>query len=187
MKRLLGLLVVVASVIYPLVVYFWIQEISAVFFGLIIAGLGIAKFSLAKDKKSKQELALLIAALACAAFVIVANSQIAIKLYPVLISSFVASLFALSLYSEKSLIENMASLRGKTITPLAKIYTRKLTAIWAIVLYINALIALYLALFASTQAWALYSGLLSYVILGFFILAEIIYRQYFIAKYDSAG
>lgn len=187
MKRLLGLLVAVASVIYPLAVYFWIQTISAIFFGLIIAALGISKFSLAKDKKNKQELALLIAALACAGFVIIANSQIAIKLYPVLISSFVASLFVLSLYSEQSLIETMARLRGKTISPVAKIYTRKLTIIWAVVLYLNALIALYLALFASTQAWALYSGLLSYGILGFFILAEIIYRQYFIAKYDSAG
>lgn len=187
MKRLLGLLVVIASVIYPLAVYVWIQDLSAGFFGLIIATLGIAKFSLAKDKKNKQELALLIAALACAGFVIIANSQIAIKLYPVLISSFVASLFALSLYGEQSLIENIARLRGKRISPVAKVYTRKLTLIWAVVLYINALIALYLALFASTQAWALYSGLLSYVILGFFVLAEIIYRQYFIAKYDSAG
>ncbi len=187
MKCLFGLLVVIASVVYPLAVYFWIQDISAVVFGLIIATLGIVKFSLAKDKKNKQELALLIAALVCAGFVIIANSQIAIKLYPVLISSFVASLFALSLYGEESLIETMASLRGKHISPIAKVYTRKLTIIWAVVLYLNALIALYLALFASTQAWALYSGLLSYGILGFFILAEIIYRQYFIAKYDSAG
>ena len=66
MKRLLGLLVVIVSVIYPLAVYFWIQNISAVFFGLVIAALGFAKFSMAKDKKNKQELALLIAALACA-------------------------------------------------------------------------------------------------------------------------
>lgn len=187
MKRLLGLLVVIASVVYPLAVYFWIQEISAVFFGFIIAGLGITKFCLAKDKNNKQELALLIAALACAIFVIAANSQIAIKLYPVLISSFVASLFVISLLGEENLCEKMARLRGKTISPVAKIYTRKLSIIWAAVLYTNAIIALYLAMFASTQAWAIYSGLLSYVILGFFILAEIIYRQYFIAKYDSAG
>lgn len=186
MKRLLGLLVVLASVIYPFGVYFWIQEVSAVFFGFFIISLALIKFSLAKDK-NKQEIALLFAAIACAGFIILANSQIAIKLYPVLISAFVASLFTFSLYGDQSLIEKMARLRGKNISPVAKIYTRKLTIVWAAVLYLNALIALYLALFASTQAWALYSGLLSYLILGFFILAEIIYRQYFIAKHDSAG
>jgi len=185
MKPLFTLVIVVLSVIYPLWVYFYIQTLPAVFFGLFVAGLALIKYLLATNKTSGHELALLVAALTCSAFMIFSESPYSIKLYPVLISSFMASLFAVSLLSNESLIERMARLSGKTITPISKQYTKKLTAIWSVLLCINALIALYLTYFSSTQAWALYSGLIAYIFFGLFILAELVYRRYFIAKYES--
>lgn len=187
MKRLLTLVVVILSVIYPLWVYFSIQKLPAHFFGLLITGIALLKYLVATDKTSKHELFLLLATWTCAALIIFSTNNYAIKLYPVLISSFMAGVFAASLLNDESLIEKMAKLSGKTITPLAKGYTKKLTAIWSILLLINALIALYLAFFASTQAWALYSGMIAYLLFALFIVAEIIYRRHFIAKYESAS
>lgn len=186
MKPLLTLVVVILSVIYPLWVYFSIQELTAQFFGLLIAAIALVKYIVAQDKTSKHELILFVASLGCAAFIMLSNSIYAIKLYPAVISIFMASLFAASLFNNESLIEKMARLSGKTITPIAKIYTKKLTGVWSILLLVNALIALYLTFFASTQAWALYSGLLAYIFFGVFFLAEMVYRRYFIAKYEPA-
>lgn len=186
MKRLLTLVLVILSVVYPLWVYFSIQKLPAYFFGFFLAGIALLKFLVAPDKTSKHEVILLLATWASAALIIFSTNSYAIKLYPVLISSFMAGLFATSLLNDESLIEKMAKLSGKTITSLAKVYTKKLTAIWSILLFINALIALYLAFFASTQAWALYCGLIAYFVFGLFIVVEIIYRRHFIAKYESA-
>lgn len=187
MTRLLTLLVVFLSVIYPLWVYFSIQKLPPHFFGLLLAVIALLKYLVAPDKTSKHELLLLLTTWFCAALIIFSNTSYAIKLYPVFISSFMAGLFATSLWDEESLIEKMAKLRGKIISPIAKVYIKKLTAIWSILLLLNALIALYLTFFASTQAWALYSGLIAYLVFGVFIAAEIIYRQHFIAKYESVS
>jgi uncharacterized membrane protein len=185
MKLLVNLVLVVLSVAYPLVVYFSIQDLSPLFFSSIITLLALVKFSISTDKTSKHEVSLLIATLACAWFIYVSKSDYSIKLYPVIISCFVGGLFALSLLDKESLIEKVARMRGKTITHHAKIYTRRLTIIWSILLLMNAMIALYLAYFASTESWALYCGLLSYGFFGCFILAELIYRRHYIAKYES--
>jgi uncharacterized membrane protein len=185
MKRLLNLLIVVISVIYPLMVYFSIQDLSPVFFSLLIAGLALVKFAISPDKTSKHELSLLIASLACALFIAFSKNEYSIKLYPVIISCFVGGLFALSLLDKESFIERLARMRGKTISCHAKIYTRRLTIIWSLLLFINAMIALYLAYYATTESWVLYCGLLSYVFFGCFILAELIYRRHYIAKYES--
>lgn len=185
MKPLLNLLIIVLSVAYPLMVYFSIQDLSPLFFSVMIAALAIIKFSISTDKNSKNEIILLIASLACAVFIYFSKSEYSIKLYPVVISCFVGGLFAVSLLDKESLIERVARLRGKTITPFAKVYTRWLTLIWSILLFINAAIALYLAYYATTESWTLYCGLLSYVFFGGFIVAEVIYRRYFVMKYES--
>jgi uncharacterized membrane protein len=185
MKPLLNLLLIVLSVGYPLVVYFSIQDLSPIFFSLLISGLALVKFAISPNKTSKHEWSLLIASLVCALFIAFSKDEYSIKLYPVIISCFVGGLFALSLLDKESLIERIARMRGKTITHNAKIYTRRLTIIWSLLLFINAVIALYLAYFATTKSWVLYCGLLSYVFFGCFILAELIYRRHYIAKYES--
>jgi uncharacterized membrane protein len=149
--------------------------------------LAIAKFVATRSREQKgianTELTLLMIALAYSLALVIANNELLLKLYPVLMSLCVALFFFLSLYKPESLIERIARLAGETITPRAKTYTRRLTGIWAILLLGNALIALYLALFASLKSWALYSGLLSYLFFGLFFAAEYGYRRYYINKY----
>jgi len=185
MKSLLTLLLVALSIAYPLFVYYWIQELSAAYFGIILAGLASLKFILSKNKNSKQEIAIFILSLGCALLILIVGKHYLIKLYPVLISCSVGSFFAASLFTQETFIEHIARLRGKILSVYAINYARKLTFIWAVTLYLNALTALYLAFFASTQAWALYCGLISYIILGCLFAGEIIYRRFAIAKYES--
>ncbi len=186
MRPLLNLILVLVSVAYPLLVYVGVQHVSPALFALVLAVLAMAKFLLARKQGGKPamaELGLLVTVLVYSLLLLSINSELLLRFYPVLISLCVALLFALSLNAPESLIERLARLAGETITPRAKAYTRKLTAIWALLLIGNALVALYLALFASLKLWALYNGLVSYILLGTFFALEYAYRRYYIHKY----
>lgn len=187
MKPLITLILVVVSIAYPLLVYAGIQHLSPAIFALVLATLATVKFIAARSQGkqgiSATEWALLLITLTYSLALLIANNELLLKLYPVLISLCVALLFALSLRAPESLIERMARMAGETITPRAKAYTRVLTGIWALLLVGNALIALYYALFASLKSWALYSGLLSYIFFGLFFALEYTYRRYYINKY----
>lgn len=185
-KTLLTLIVIIISIAYPLLVYLSIEHVSPALFALVLAALAVAKFIAARSQQqatNTAELALLLIALVYSSALLVANSALLLKLYPVLISLCIALCFALSLRAPESLIERLARLSGETITPRAKAYTRVLTGIWALLLVGNALVALYLALFGSLQSWAFYSGLLSYVFFGLFFALEFTYRHYYIRKH----
>ena len=187
MKPLITLILASVSIAYPLLVYAGIRHISPTIFALVLATLAVAKFVVARRHGQQSitttEWALLLITLVYSLALVMANNEFLLKLYPVVISLCVALLFALSLRAPESLIERMARMAGETITPRAKAYTRVLTGIWALLLVGNALIALYLALFASLKSWALYSGLLSYIFFGLFFALEYTYRRYYINKY----
>lgn len=185
MKLLLNLLLVLVTLAYPLLVYLGIRHISPAVFAAVLIGLALGRFVISRyyGKNTKGDAALLIVVLSYSLILLLSPGALLLKLYPVLISLCVALIFALSLNTPESLIERLARLAGETITPRAKGYTRRLTAIWAILLVANALVALYLALFGSMAHWALYTGLISYLLFGCFFAVEYGYRRYYIHKY----
>lgn len=190
MKALVSLILALVSIAYPLLVYYGIQHVSPALFALVLATLALAKFIAVRRQgtgANPAEWYLLVIALAYSLALMALNSELLLKLYPVLISLCVAAVFALSLRAPESLIERLARLAGETITPRAKAYTRTLTGIWAFLLVGNALVALYLALFGDLKSWALYSGLLSYLFFGVFFALEYGYRRYYIQKYREPG
>jgi uncharacterized membrane protein len=186
MKPLLSLILIVVSIAYPLFVYMGVQHLSPAFFALVLAGLGIGKFVVGRKSQAAPErgqwwtLALV---LAYSLAILITNNTLLLTLYPVIISLGMAYLFASSLKAPESLIERFARLAGETITPRAKHYTRRLTGIWALLLIANAGVALYLALWGDLKSWALYSGLISYLLFGGFFALEYGYRRYYIHKY----
>jgi uncharacterized membrane protein len=181
-KKAATLVLALVSVLYPCLVYFGLQHWSYRIFGFMIIGVGVAKFCLSRSGDGRGDRVVLAVTALCGLVIWVFPSELAVKLYPVCISVLVGSLFALSLRQQESLIEKFARLRGADMTPEAIRYTRTLTALWAILLYANALVALYLARFGTTEAWTLYCGLLSYLILGGFMGGELLYRHYYMRR-----
>jgi uncharacterized membrane protein len=51
-------------------------------------------------------------------------------------------------------------------------YTRRLTMVWIVFFIINALIAAYTAMATSAATWALYNGLISYMLIGLLLIVE---------------
>jgi uncharacterized membrane protein len=181
-KKAVTAIFALVSVLYPCLVYIGLQRWSFQMFGLLIIAVGAVRFALSDRNNSKVNLALFGVTVVCGIGIWCFPSELAVKLYPVLMSAFVGSLFAFSLRDKEALIEKVARLRGAQMTPAAVRYTRRLTAIWALVLYLNGGVALYLAHFATTQAWTLYCGFLSYVILGAFAGGELVFRHFYMRQ-----
>jgi uncharacterized membrane protein len=182
-KKLLALLIGVISLTYPFIVYFGLQKFSPALFAILIFLLALLKYFSSKHRQGVNALAVLAIAVIYSLALALSNSELLLRLYPVMISLVIASIFALSLRDKEAFITQLARISGKEITPRAAIYTRKLTMLWAALLLINAAIALYLALTASLERWMLYCGLISYLIFGTVMLLELAYRQFYIARY----
>ena len=185
MKILITVVIVALSILYPVIVYFGVQHLSPAVFSLFFLVMAALKFFSARDRSDIAQVLLLLVVVIYSIALLVANSEYWLRLYPVVVSTCFAALFAFSLWQPESLIERFARMSGETITPSAKGYTKKLTLIWALLLVANAAVALYLAQFASFSAWALYCGLISYGMFGCVFVVELIYRRYYIAKYGA--
>jgi uncharacterized membrane protein len=119
-----------------------------------------------------------LAALLLAAPALLWNDLLPLKLYPVLISAGMLVLFGYSLVRPPSIIERLARLRDPVLPPFAIAYTRRVTQVWCGFFALNGAIALGTALWASPAVWSLYTGLVSYVIMGILFAGEYLVRLY---------
>jgi uncharacterized membrane protein len=95
-----------------------------------------------------------------------------LKLYPVAVNAVLFTAFFKSLLRGPSAIEKLARLRRPNLGPEGVAYTRKVTQIWCAFFVFNGLLSLGLALWASTESWALYTGGVAYALMGLLFLGE---------------
>ncbi|WP_037586393.1 membrane protein [Stenoxybacter acetivorans] len=101
--------------------------------------------------------------------------------YPIAVNLLMLALFGGSLFSSQSLIERLARLQHPDLPESGVRYTRKVTLIWCGFFVFNALITLYLIATAAWSAWAIYTGVIAYLLMGLLFGAEWLYR-YFVLK-----
>jgi uncharacterized membrane protein len=104
------------------------------------------------------------------------DSDRAVLYYPVLVNAALLGVFSASLASPPSAVERIARLRDPELPPAAVAYTRRVTIVWAVFFALNGAIALYTALFTSLETWALYNGLIAYVLIGTLFAVELAIR-----------
>lgn len=99
--------------------------------------------------------------------------------YPILVNLALSIIF---LYSLKTtpMITKFALLKEPGLDKHGLNYTRNLTILWIGFFIINALISFVLAMFDDKTAWAIYCGVISYILIALFIVGEMIYRRKFI-------
>lgn len=107
----------------------------------------------------------------------------ALKFYPVIVNSFIFCVFFSSVFCEETIIQKIAKKMDGELTDFSRNYTRKLTYVWCIFLFVNLSISL-ATVFMSPKVWELYNACISYIALGVMFGVEYIVRIILRAKYD---
>ncbi len=96
----------------------------------------------------------------------------ALRFYPVIVNLFIFLVFFSSLFAKETVIQKFAKLmEGKELDTKTKKYTRNLTYVWVAFTFLNLLISI-LTVFASEKIWAVYNGLISYILIGLIFVIE---------------
>jgi uncharacterized membrane protein len=178
--------VIALSIAYPLVVFALEARVPAIAFALAACGLLLLRAMQSLLPVDRPIRFSMIAAIVLIVGLAQVDGQVAAKAYPVVISGGLAFLFGASLRRPPSLVERMAELGGETPSPAIRLYCRRVTMVWALWLTINTFIAAALAIFGSLEAWALWTGLLSYLVMGLIFAAEFTLRR-FLRRRHAAG
>ena len=99
--------------------------------------------------------------------------------YPVVVTMVFFTVFMLSLFGEKTVIQIMAERWEKE--PLDHIqiqYMRNLTKVWCVFFVINGAIAMHFAWRQQLEAWTIYTGAVSYLLVAMLFVGEKLVRSY---------
>jgi uncharacterized membrane protein len=127
-------------------------------------------------------------ALSCAcAAIALTGSELLLRLYPTLVNAGLLAAFAATLNGGPTMIEKFARLRHAELSARQVQHTRRMTQIWCAFFAVNGGVSAYLALSGSRAAWALYNGVLAYLLIGALIVGEIVWRHVFVLPKKPAA
>jgi len=109
--------------------------------------------------------------------VVATNSEALLLLYPASISASMLILFGTTLLHPPTMIERFARMHKPDLPAESVRYTRHVTEAWCLFFVGNGAIAAYTAFFASREAWALYNGLIAYLLMGALFAGERLVRR----------
>ncbi|WP_437881875.1 hypothetical protein [Pseudomonas sp. LRF_L74] len=175
MKRLLGLILVVAGVLYPFAVYFGLGHLSPRQFALLLGGLWIAR-TLSDWRKPGSLWMAGLALVFCLTLGLVDEPAL-LRWYPVLLNAMLLAVFGLSLKFGTPLVERLARLSEPDLSDAGVRYTRRVTQVWVGFFLANGLVVTALNLWAPLSWWTLYTGLIAYVLIGLLFAGEWLVRQ----------
>lgn len=175
MNQLIGLGLLLAGLLYPFAVYYGMAHFAPWQFALLLGGLWLAK-ALA-GKRQPGSLWMAGAVIAFCLLLALFDSPVLLRWYPVLISALLLGLFAASLKYGPPMVERLARLREPQLPPRAVVYTRQVTWAWCVFFLGNGLCAAALTLWAPLSWWTLYTGLISYGLIGLMFAIEWLIRQ----------
>lgn len=185
-NALIGLILIA----YPFIIYFGLNFIAptilAIFLALLFTfrHLSQAKNSNTKKAKIPHLNILLINVMGLLLYTSLTNSEFALKLYPVVVNLSFLFIFAYSIYKPPSVVEIIATMKD-TLDDNAIKYTKKVTLVWCVFFLFNGTIATWTIYHANPQYWLIYNGIISYVLMGLLMTAEIVYRRVKINPADS--
>ena len=109
--------------------------------------------------------------------VLATNSEILLRLYPSAVSLSMLILFGATLVHPPTMVERFARLQREELSAASVRYTRHVTQAWCLFFIANGAIAAYTAVFASREAWALYNGVIAYILMGTLFAGERVLRR----------
>jgi len=172
---------------YPVIVYFGLQYLEPGIVAAVFALIFIFRYVNQRKDKTASKIPhlhiLLIAVLSLLTYSSLANSALALKFYPVVVSLSFLAIFTYSLFKPPSVVEMIARLH-EDLDEEAIVYTRKVTQVWCVFFIINALIATWTIFHENEQVWLAYNGFISYVLMALLMAGEFVVR-FFVKRKKS--
>jgi uncharacterized membrane protein len=181
LKRLLPIL---SWLLYPMAILFGLRIFEPRYVALILVALLLLRRNRQTMRLlaslSRLDLVVLSGLLLLAVSSAVSNSELLLRLYPAAVNLGMLLLFGGSLLFPPSMIERFARLGEANLPAVAIIYTRRVTQIWCMFFVGNGALAVYTALYASRDDWALYNGCIAYLLMGSLFGGEWLFRRFFV-------
>jgi uncharacterized membrane protein len=170
--------------VYPLAIFFGLQLLAPRYVALLLACALLLRHkrdaTLFLAGLTRINVAVLAGLLALAAFTAATNSETLLRLYPAAMNLGMLLLFGLSLKFPPSMIERFARVREPNLPLVGVRYTRRVTQVWCAFFVANGTVAAWTALYASRDAWAMYNGLIAYLLMGTLFAGEWLLRRRFL-------
>ncbi len=172
---------------YPFLVFGGLQVLEARWVALAIAVVFVARGLLGPVSfRAEQLRALVVPVLlvgAALAFSVLQNDAHALLLVPVAVNLALLVAFARSLVLGPPLVEVFARMQVPDLPDEEVRYCRSVTLLWCVFFLVNGAACAWFAFAASTWAWALYTGLISYLLIGLVFAAEFVVRSWRFGRY----
>ena len=169
---------------YPLIVYFGLTRGSTRFAAWLLLALTLGHTFLRSLQLRRVALRSALAAPLCLAALFLDDKRYMLAL-PVLINAGLFSLFFGSLRGPTPLVERFARLRVNDLSDAERSYCRSVTKLWSAFFVFNGATAAILAARASLHAWTLYTGLISYILVGLVGAGEYTVRKYRFGRFGD--
>lgn len=173
-RKIVRPVLVLLSVAYPVLWYYGRGSGMFVWLAAVMCAVWLLRAWWQKSGAQKAVALLLAAFFACT---VIFRRPDAMYWYPVAVSLLMLALFGGSLLAKQTLIERLARLQQPDLPPEGVRYTRRVTQIWCGFFVLNGLTAAALAVMGKHEWWALYTGVLSYILMGVLFAGEWLYRK----------
>lgn len=174
-RKLANLLLVVAGLLYPFIVYIAGDHVSPPVFGLILGALWLVRApALMHQPGGRWMLGVTLAYCAILAF---GGHGELLRWYPSLVCGLLLAAFAHSLVYGPPMIERVARMMEPDLPPAGVAYTRKVTWVWAGFFALNGTCSALLAAWGPLSWWTFYNGFLAYAAMGALFGIEWLCRQ----------
>jgi len=181
MRQLLTVMSAIVLLAYPFAVYYGIDKFGLSIMGILLVVLFLLRIFTASKTKLKEFKQLAITSGLIGITLIILGVLFRTKgwllFYPVAVNACMLLVFANSLRQPQTIIERLARLQEPDLPPSGVRYTRKVTQVWCLFFLLNGLTALYTC-FLSMEAWTLYNGFISYLLIGSLFAIEWLVRQF---------
>ena len=183
-----GALQVVFHLGYPLVVYLAYTRLETRALALLLLGLYVAT-AVFRFRGSRDEIWRLLrqhAGLGVLIGIAVATgNRTVLLLLPVVVNLYLLWTFSSSLRDGPPMIERFARMVEDDLPDFTLPYCRKVTWMWCAFLAGNAVALVTLAFVAPVGWWALYTGLISYLLIGLLLAGEFLFRKLWFRYYTG--
>lgn len=182
-----GILQVALGVAYPVLIFLslaWLEprQVGLVVLGLIALRLVTARLGTAVALARAVWLPAAAVA-AVALLTTVWNDPMGLLLAPVLVNAALLATFGGSLWRGPPMVERFARVQAGELSPEEVRYTRSVTKLWCGFFVLNGGIILGLALTRAIELWTIFTGLVSYLLIGMLFAAEYVYRHWRFRRY----